>query len=127
MTTYAVTLNLPSNLYKYIEQKASLSKRSVEAELLNVLATAVKIDTFSSEDAPIIGSPEQVVAQIKATPPNPQMIHPPQASLAEALASLPADPTFDLAEWQQQWDQVEAQLKAIEVQDRLNDKRLLPE
>ena len=41
MTLYSVTLDLPSSLYERVKQQAQLAKRTVEAELLEVLEAAV--------------------------------------------------------------------------------------
>jgi cell pole-organizing protein PopZ len=68
-----------------------------------------------ADDAPTL---EEVVAQIKATPPNPAAIHPATASLADLLLDAPEDPDFDLERWTQQWAAVEAEMKAI---TRAND------
>jgi prevent-host-death family protein len=59
-----------------------------------------------------------LVERIKATPPNPAAIHPATASLAELLQNAPEDPDFDLESWTQQWQAIEAEMKAI---DRAND------
>ena len=41
MTAQAITLNLPGPLYNRLKQRAEKSRRSIEAELLEVVATAV--------------------------------------------------------------------------------------
>jgi plasmid stability protein len=41
MTSQALTVQLPDNLYTRIKQRADQAHRSVEAELLDLLATAV--------------------------------------------------------------------------------------
>jgi hypothetical protein len=46
-----------------------------------------------SEDYPTL---EEVVARIRATPPNPANIHPATESLADLLLNAPEDPDFDL-------------------------------
>ncbi|HKZ86096.1 MAG TPA: hypothetical protein VJ793_20870 [Anaerolineae bacterium] len=43
MTVQSVTLNLPSALYARLKQRAERSRRTVEAELLEVVAAAVPI------------------------------------------------------------------------------------
>lgn len=58
-------------------------------------------------------TPEEVVAKIQATPLNPRSIRPGQGSLAEALHSAPEDPNFDLATWEREWAEVEAEIKAM--------------
>jgi hypothetical protein len=59
---------------------------------------------------------KELVAEIQATSPNPAMIIPAQGSMTNTLAELallPKDPDFDLAEWTQQWEAIEAEIKAI--------------
>ena len=73
------------------------------------------MQSFANDDGPTIA---EVVARIKATPPNPAMITAPQGDLAEALRNGPTDPNFDLKTWEQEWAQAEAELKRI---NRLND------
>lgn len=48
MVVHSVTLDLPSTLYSRIEQRAARTQRSVEEELLDVLASALP----ASEDLP---------------------------------------------------------------------------
>lgn len=57
---------------------------------------------------------EQVIAMIKATPPDPSSLHPAQGSLAQALRDAPENPTFDLIAWQHEWAVVEAEMRRIE-------------
>lgn len=58
-----------------------------------------------------------LVEAIKATPPNPNNIHPATASLADLLQNAPEDPDFDLESWTRQWDAIEAEMKAIDRAD----------
>ena len=52
----------------------------------------------------IRNDPEMIalVEKIKATPPNPNNIHPATASLADLLQNAPEDPDFDLETWTRQ-------------------------
>ncbi len=43
MAVQSITLNLPSALYNHLKQRAEQTRRTVEAELLEVVATAVPI------------------------------------------------------------------------------------
>lgn len=66
------------------------------------------------------GSLEDLVKQIKNTPVNLANIRPGDMKLlAERLANPVAEPDhlFDAAEWNQQWDQLEAELEAAELAD----------
>jgi len=66
--------------------------------------------SLQEENSPTVA---EVVARIKATPPNPAMITPPQGDLAEALRNSPDDPTFDLKTWEKEWATAESELKNI--------------
>ena len=61
----------------------------------------------------IFPTPEDVVAKIQAIPPNPHSIRLARGSLAEALRTAPEDPDFDLATWEREWAEVEAEIKAM--------------
>lgn len=73
----------------------------------------------------IRNDPEMIalVAEIKATPPNPTAVRPATGSLAEALQNAPEDPDFDLESWMQQWDAIEAEIKAIDRADDIAEGR----
>ena len=64
-----------------------------------------------------------LVERIKATPPNPAAIRPATGSLAEALQNAPQDPDFDLETWTQQWNAIEAEMKAIDRADDIAEGR----
>ncbi len=65
------------------------------------------------EKEEIFPSLEEVVAKIQATPPNPHSLRPAKGSLADALRNAPEDPHFNLAEWNEKWSEVEAEMKAL--------------
>jgi prevent-host-death family protein len=69
--------------------------------------------------------PEMIalVEEIKATPPNPAAIRPATGSLAEALKNAPKDPDFDPERWTQQWNAIEAEMKAIDRTDAIVEGR----
>jgi prevent-host-death family protein len=73
----------------------------------------------------IRNDPEMIalVEKIKATPPDPNSIHPATASLAEALKNAPQDPDFDLESWTRQWNEIEAEMKAIDRADDIAEGR----
>lgn len=64
-----------------------------------------------------------LVERIKATPPNPAAIRPAAGSLAEALQNAPEDPDFDLESWTQQWQAIEAEIKAVDRADDIAEGR----
>jgi hypothetical protein len=59
---------------------------SLDAVIINILTNAVE-----AEPDDYFPSLEEVVAEIKATPPNPGCIHPATASLADLLRDTPTD------------------------------------
>ncbi len=71
---------------------------------------------------------EEIVAMIKATPPNPNAIHPATKTAAELIAELEADPpeASDITpdEWDRLWAAFEAELKAADYADALSEGRL---
>jgi hypothetical protein len=76
----------------------------------------------SQEDGFVL-TPEEVVAKIKSLPPNPEMIRPAIGSLADYLAASIAaeDPNeeFDQEEWDRNWDAIEAEMKALELEQEI--------
>jgi hypothetical protein len=107
----AVEITLPQDLATLLQERAEAQNRTMEEEALHLLRIALATDEA-------LLTPEQVVARIKATPPKPNNIRPAHGSLAEALRNGPEDPAFDLAEWKQAWQAVEAEMKAT---TRAND------
>ena len=71
---------------------------------------------------------EEIVAMIKATPPNPNAIHPATKTAAELIAELEADPpeASDITpdEWDRLWAAFEAELKAADYAAALSEGRL---
>jgi len=59
---------------------------------------------------------DEVVEEIKGSVQNPANIQAGSGMLAQHLADSPEcpDPSFDVATWNQQWDQIEAQMKRME-------------
>jgi plasmid stability protein len=102
-----ITITLPNHIEAPLKRKAEEQHRSIKDVVLDILGTVLKAE----ED--VFPTPEAVVAKIKATPPNPQCIHPASGSLAEALRNATDDPDFDLAQWTQEWEAVEQEMKAI--------------
>lgn len=115
-----ITLTLPDVLAARLQTEARVRRRSTEEIAVELLDQALEVESDSQEYIP--PTLEEVVARIRATPPNPQMIRSPEGSLGEYLAASIAaeDPNepFDLAEWNRQWAAVEAEMKAM---TRAND------
>jgi hypothetical protein len=101
----AVTITLPDELEARLKRRAKGLRLSLENLVLEILGRAVGADE-------IFLTPEVVVAKMRATPPNPQGVRLAEASLAEALRNSPHDPSFDLATWNREWAEAEAEMKA---------------
>lgn len=115
-----ITLRLPDMLATKLQTEARAQQRSTEEVAVELLDQALDAEPDPSDYVP--PTLEEVVARIRATPPNPEMIRPPSGSLGEYLAASIAaeDPNepFDVAEWSRQWAAVEAEMKAM---TRAND------
>lgn len=123
-----LTITLPNILERKLHAKAAIYQQPIDKLTIDFLSRALDDepdDYFAtggtlatdflvaeSNDYPTL---EEVVAKIKATPPNPAMIEPAKESLLEYLLdSPPLDPSFDLEEWNREWAKVEAELKAMD-------------
>ena len=115
-----VTLTIPDELAVRLQNSAQAQCQSVEDYIFALLDEA--LSTSPSSNGSYLPTPEEVVARIKSRPPNPNAIRPATGSLAEYLAQSIAaeDPNeeFDQAEWQRNWDAIEAEMKAV---TRAND------
>jgi plasmid stability protein len=101
----AVMITLPDELEARLKRRAKGLRLSLENLVLEILGRAVGADEY-------FPTPEEVVAKIQVTPPNPHGIRLAEASLAEALRNAPQDPDFDLATWNREWEEAEAEMKA---------------
>lgn len=115
-----VTLELNQQVVKQFQEKAEAQAVSLEQLLVNILTAAAD---SPPNDRTVQMTPEAVMAQVRALPPNPSSIIPAQGSLLEALQAGPEDPTFDLDTWNQQWTQVEAEMKALTTQNDIQEGR----
>lgn len=115
-----ITLTLPDVLAAKLQTEAMSRRRSTEEVALELLDQALDAEPETPDYTP--PTLEEVVARIRATPPNPEMVRPPKGSLGEYLAASIAaedpDEPFDEAEWNRQWAAVEAEMKAV---TRAND------
>ena len=101
----ALSIALSGVLEQKLYSEAKKRQLTPEQVIVDILAHALADDVTSSVS--------EVVARIKATPPNPAMITQPQGSLVEALQSGPTDPDFDLATWEREWAMAEEELRCI--------------
>ncbi len=113
----STVITLPDNLVQILQSGADQRQLSLTEFVLKILDNAAQKPELE-ESFPLL---EEIVAEIKATPPDPTAYHPAQASLAEALAALPDDPDFDLEKWQREWAKVEFEMKTIELADAIRD------
>jgi hypothetical protein len=101
-----LTITLSDTLVTQLRPKAKAQKLSLQELVEGFLRHIIKAD----EPYP---TPEEVVAKIQATPPNPANIRPATGSLAQALQNAPDDPDFDLERWTREWSMIENEMKAI--------------
>ena len=118
-----ITLSLPDVLAAKLQTKAQLQRRSAEEVAVKLLDHALDAEPEPPEYIP--PTLEEVVARIRATPPNPANQFDERAMMqgfgeylqASIAAEDPNEP-FDEAEWNRQWAAVEAEMKAV---TRAND------
>lgn len=113
-----ITITLPAELEENLQAKAEAQQRPLDELIVDILASAVEAE--ADEEWPSL---EEVVAEIKALPPNPAAIRPATASLADLLENAPEDPDFDLETWTQQWNAIEAEMKARDRADDIAEGR----
>jgi hypothetical protein len=111
----ALSIHLTDELENKLNREAKNRKLSPEQVVVDILTHALEDDL-----TPTVA---EVVARIKATPPNPAMITPPQGSLADALRHGPTDPDFDLAAWERDWAMAEEELKRVNLLDDIAEGR----
>lgn len=72
------------------------------------------------------GSLEELIAEIKRSPSKPEHIHPASGKLAEHLANPVTEPApdFDPAEWDQEWAEIEAKMKAASLAHEEEERQL---
>lgn len=104
-------IDLPKSTEKNLREAARRQQLSPERLAAQILEDALAPDPFPTL--------EEVVAKIKALPIKPENVRLATGSLGDLLASDPEDVEFDLEGWQQEWDKVEAEMKAMGRINRL--------
>lgn len=108
----SLTVTLPDPLALRLKSRAKVQKvplgQMVADMLLNVLEREPAIEQTL----------EELVAEIKATPPNPASFRAATGSLLEALKDVPNEPDIDAENWNREWGAVEAEMNTI---TRLNE------
>ena len=111
---------LPDELTTKLQARAESQRQSLETLVVDLLTVAVD----EAEDVWPPYTLEELVAQIKSTPPPPGSYHPPTGSLLEALAaSPPPDPDFDSEAWDREWAKIEDEIRRINREDDIAEGR----
>ena len=106
--TVTIPNELATKLQRLAEQRGAAPER---------LAVDLLTEEVEGQGAYIL-TPEEVVAKIKATPPDPASITPASGLLREHLARALEEAPIDAEAWNREWARIEAEMKA---RDRLDD------
>ena len=112
-----VTITLPDELEYRLQYTAEIQQRSIQEIVIELLRDRFLQPSTTEHFL----TPEEVVAQIQATPPNPNCIIPAQGSLLDALRNRPEDAEFDLQEWTRNFRAVEQEMAMREIIDSQMD------
>lgn len=99
-----MTIKLPDDLETPLRRAADAQHRSAEDVALDILRAGLLDDLLDLDT---------VVADIRATAPNPAGLRPAQGSLLTALVDEPVDERFDPADWQREWAIVETEMATM--------------
>lgn len=128
-----VTLTLPETMVERLERQAdklNVSLDDIAWKLLNDALVKESVATTYPDngDKNELPSLEEVVARIKAAPPNPAAIVPATKTIEEVVAYWEANPPdeSDISpdEWDRMWTAFEQELKAIDRADDIAEGRL---
>lgn len=113
-----MTITLPEFLAARLQREAQARQRSAEELAVELLDEALEIK--QEADGGFHITPEEVVAKIKALPPNPANQFEMKSLMAgladyleKSIASEDPNEPFDQEEWQRQWDAIESEMKAV--------------
>lgn len=98
-----LTITLPNHLAEQLQRKAEEEKLAAEEVAIDLLEEALEELWWPT--------PEEVVAKIKATPPDPTAIRPAEGSLADHLRQRTYDPDFEIEE--SRVEAIEAEMKVM--------------
>ena len=107
-----LTVTLPDPLAFQLESRAKVQKVPLGQMIVDMLFNVIEREPTIDQTL------EELIAEIKATPPNPASFRPATGSLLEALKDAPNEPEIDVESWNREWAAVEAEMKTI---TRLND------
>jgi hypothetical protein len=127
-----VTVTLSENIAERLQAHADEFHLSLDALVEKLLADALPVaetngfhGPANDDDLPAL---EEVVTRIKATPPNPDAIHPATKSVDELIADLQANPPSDelltFEEMWPHWQAFEQELKDMDQADAVRDGRI---
>ncbi len=104
----SVTITIPPDLETQLRHEAAAQRRSTEEVALDILRAALRSDSATLS---------AVVADIRATPPNPAALRLAHGALSAALADVDENEPLDVATWQAAWAKVEAELATLDQAD----------
>jgi hypothetical protein len=107
----SITITLPDEIEVQLQRAAESQCRSLEEVALDILANAAGAGSAAA-------TPEDIVAKIRSTAPNPKCVVAATESLAEALRNAPHVADFNLGAWEHEWAAVESEIRAT---TRVND------
>lgn len=128
----SLTVTLSENIAERLLAHADEFHLPLDALVEKLLADALPVVEANGFHAPAYDddllSLEEVVAMIKATPPNPNAIHPATKTVADLMAELEANPPekSDITpeEWDRLWAEFEQGLKAADRADDIAEGRI---
>ena len=128
----SLTVTLSENIAERLQAHADEFHLPLDALVEKLLVDALAVVEVNGFHAPTynddLSSLEEIVAMIKATPPNPNAIHPATKTAAELMAELEANPPekSDITpeEWDRLWAGFEQGLKAADRADDIAEGRI---
>lgn len=126
-----MTVTLSENIAERLQAHADKFHLSLDALVEKLLADALPVAETNGVHAPAddddLPSLEEVVAMIKATPPNLAAFHPATKTVAQLMAELEANPSEESditpEEWDRLWAKFEQGLKAADRADDIAEGR----
>ena len=131
----SLTITLPKKIAEQIQRKADEGQLSVEEVAITLLQNALnqesdRQDHLSSRQELVIEgddnslTPEEIVARLKALELS-DVSDSRTGSSATTLRNIPCDPAFNLAAWDRQWAEIEAELKAMPSENDTTEQNSL--
>ncbi len=117
-----MTITLSDSIAERLQAYANQFQLSADALAEKLLADALPVSKTNGFHLPPadddLSSLEQVVAKIKAMPPNPAAIEPGakvgDMAYIQSLLDNPPTDTVTVAEWEEHWSAFEQELKALD-------------